>query len=68
MHDDKRKPSLLRELQEAVRRLLRKKEKPPEGDPHAYVPAPLRSGPKSRSGSAVAEVEDDSYRSFPPRK
>lgn len=65
---DDRKASLFKELQEAVRRLLRKKEKPPEGDPYADVPAPLRRGPKGRSGAAVAEVEDDSFRSFPPRR
>ncbi len=68
MRDNKKKPSLLKELQEAVRQLLRKKEKPPEGDPYANVPAPLRRGPKGRSGAAVAEPEDDSDQSFPPRR
>ena len=73
MQDDKKKPSLLEELQDAVRQLLRKrekppKEKPPEGDPYAHVGAPLRHGPKGRSGAVAAEIEDDSYRSFPPRK
>jgi len=30
--------------------------------------APLRRGPKSRSGAAaVAEPEEDSFRAFPPR-
>lgn len=69
MPGDKKKRSMLDELREAVRQLLlrRKKEKPPEGDPHAYVGAPLRRGPKGRSGAAVAEIEDDSYRSYPPR-
>jgi len=37
------------------------------GDPYAYVPAPIRRGPKGRSGAAVAEIEDDSFPSFPPR-
>jgi hypothetical protein len=50
-----------------VRRLLGKKSSPP-GDPHAYRMAPVRRGPKGRSGAAVAEPEDDSYRSFPPRR
>ena len=59
MQDHKRTLSLLKKLQEAVRQLLRKKEKPPEGDPYANVPAPLRRGPKGRSGAAVAEIEDD---------
>jgi len=31
------------------------------------VMAPVRRGPTGRSGAAVAEIEDDSYRSFPPR-
>jgi hypothetical protein len=38
------------------------------GDPYANVPAPVRRGPKGRSGAAVAEIEDDSFRSFPPRR
>ena len=69
MQSDKKKPSLLEEFREAVRQLLRlrKKEKPPEGDPYARVRAPLRRGPKGRSGAAVAEIEDDDFRSFPPR-
>jgi len=54
-------------LIDQVRRLLRKKS-PPEGDPYAYVTAPLRRGPKGRSGAAVAEIEDDSWRTFPPRQ
>ena len=68
MQDDKKKPSLLEELQEAVRQLLRKKEKPPEGDPYANVPAPLLRGPKGRSGAAAAEIEEDSFRNFSSRK
>jgi hypothetical protein len=50
-----------------LKRLLGRKPAPP-GDPYAYAMAPLRRGPKGRSGSAVAEVEDDSYQSFPPRR
>lgn len=68
MRDYRKKPSLLKEVQEAIRRLLRKKDKPPEGDPYANVPVPLRRGPKGRSGAAVAEIEGDSYQSFPPRR
>ena len=37
------------------------------GDPYAYVTAPVRRGPKGRSGAAVAEIEEESFRSFPPR-
>ncbi len=66
--DDKERNSKLTPLIEAMRRLFRKKEKPPEGDPYAYVGAPLRRGPKGRSGAAVAGIEDDSFRSFPPRQ
>jgi hypothetical protein len=50
-----------------LKRLLGKKPAPP-GDPYAYAVAPLRRGPKGRSGAAVAEIEEDSYRSFPPRR
>ena len=57
----------LRAFLEMLRRLFGRKPAAP-GDPHAYVTAPLRRGPKGRSGAAVAEIEDDSYRSFPPRK
>ncbi len=59
--------SKFKRLMDALRRLWHKKEKPPEGDPYAYVGAPMRRGPKGRSGAAVAEIEDDSFRSFPPR-
>jgi hypothetical protein len=38
------------------------------GDPYAYVMAPVKRGPKGRSGAAVAEIEDDSFESFPPRR
>ena len=51
-----------------LKRLLGKKPASP-GDPYAYVMAPVRRGPKGRSGAAVAEIDDeDSYRSFPPRR
>jgi hypothetical protein len=40
----------------------------PPGDPYAYRMAPVRRGPKARSGAAVAEPEDDSYRAYPPRR
>jgi hypothetical protein len=66
--DDKEKLGIWKELMDQLRRILRKKQKPPEGDPYAYVGAPLRRGPSSRSGAAVAETEDDSYRSYPPRQ
>jgi hypothetical protein len=66
----------LQELLKLWRRIRRKahdvrsvfiRGTPPE-DPYAYRLVPVRRGPKGRSGAAVAEPEDDSYRSFPPRK
>ena len=50
-----------------LKRLLGKEPAPP-ADPYAYAMAPLRRGPKGRSGAAVAEIEEDSYQSFPPRR
>ena len=74
MPSEDKKPSRMKIIADAIRRLLRRKSRPPrkstppEGDPYAYVGAPRRRGPKGRSGAAVAEIEDDSYRSFPPRR
>lgn len=59
--------SRFRMVLDVLRRLLGKKPTPP-ADPYAYAMAPLRRGPKGRSGAAVAEIEDDSYQSFPPRR
>jgi hypothetical protein len=67
MPDASEKRSRFRVVLDALHRLFGKKPAPP-GDPYAYVPAPLRRGPKGRSGTAVAEIEDDSFRSFPPRR
>jgi hypothetical protein len=61
--------SRMKALLDSIRRFFRRKpSSPPEGDPYAYVGAPLRRGPKGRSGAAVAEIEDDSFQSFPPRR
>jgi hypothetical protein len=73
MRDDKQKRSLMKKLGDAIRRLLGREPSPPPADPYAYSMAPVRRGPKGRSGAAVAEIEqsdheDDSYRSFPPRR
>jgi hypothetical protein len=51
-----------------LKRLLGKKPSNPPSDPYAYAMAPVRRGPKGRSGAAVAEIEDDSCRTFPPRR
>jgi len=64
---DGEKQSRFKLLIEFLKRLLGRKAAPP-GDPYAYAMAPLRRGPKGRSGAAVVEIEDDSFRSFPPRK
>jgi hypothetical protein len=68
MLDNRKHRSLRQALMDRLRRLFRKNPAPPEGDPYAYVTAPLRRGPNGRSGAAVADIEDDSYRSFPPRR
>jgi len=60
------KSSRFKLILDFLKRLLGKKTAPP-GDPYAYAMAPLRRGPKGRSGSTVAEIEEDSYQSFPPR-
>lgn len=66
MKDAWEKRSGFRIVIEFLKRLLRRKPAP--GDPYAYVMAPVRRGPKGRSGAAVAEIEEDSFRSFPPRR
>ena len=61
------KRSRFKMLMDFLKRLLGPKAAPP-GAPYADAMAPLRRGPKGRSGAAVAEIEDDSFRSFPPRR
>ena len=68
MADAGEKPSRFRFIIDALKRLLGREPSPPPGDPYAYVGAPLRRGPKGRSGAAVAEIEDESFNSFPPRR
>jgi hypothetical protein len=62
------KKSRFRLVLDFVKRLLGRKPTSPPGDPYAYAMAPLRRGPNGRSGAAVAEIEDDSYQSFSPRR
>ena len=59
------KRSRLKVMADFLKRLLGRKPAAP-GDPYAYVMAPLRRGPKAPSGAAVAEIEDDSYKNYPP--
>jgi hypothetical protein len=70
MEDRGKRPSRLRALLASLRRLLRREKEPPQapGDPYAYRMAPVRRGPKGRSGAAIAEPEDDSYRDYTPRR
>ncbi len=65
MKTRKARRSFLQALKDLVQRLRRKAE--PPGDPFADRLVPVRRGPRGRSGAAVAEPEEDSYRSFPPR-
>ncbi len=67
MQDAPEKRSRVRMVLDFLKRLLGRKPAAP-GDPYAYVMAPIRRGPRGRSGAAVAEIEDDSFRSFPPRR
>ena len=67
MQDAGNRPSRFRVVLDFLKRLLGKRSSPP-GDPYAYAMALLRRGPTGRSGAAVAEIEDDSYQSFPPRR
>jgi hypothetical protein len=68
MPDAGEKPSRFRLALDFLKRLLGKKPTSPPGDPYAYAMAPVRRGPKGRSGAAVAEIEEDSYKSFPARR
>ena len=67
MRDEREKPSRFGKILDFLKRLLGRKSAAP-GDPYAYVMAPVRRGPRGRSGAAVAEIEDDSFRSYPPRR
>ena len=67
MADSSKKHSRFRPVLDFLKRLLGRKPAQP-GDPYAYVMSPIRRGPKGRSGAAVAEIDEDSFRSFPPRR
>ena len=67
MQDAGEKPSRFRAVLDFLKRLLGRKPTSPPGDPYAYAMAPVRRGPKGRSGAAVAEIEDDSDLTHPPR-
>jgi len=65
METPKTRRTFLETLRHLLQRLRRKAE--PPTDPYADRLVPVRHGPSGRSGAAVAEPEEDSYRSFPPR-
>jgi hypothetical protein len=67
MADARKKRSRVKIILDFLKRLLGGKPAAP-GDPYSYVTAPVRRGPKGRSGAAVAEIEDDSFESYPPRR
>lgn len=67
MRDAGEKRSGFRAMVDFLKRLFGRNPAAP-GDPYAYVMAPVRRGPKGRSGAAVAEIEEDDFRSFPPRR
>ncbi len=57
MKKESRSTSRLQRLLDRLKRLFRRKPEPE--DPHAYVTAPLRRPPQSRSGAAVAELDEE---------
>ena len=65
---DEKKRSRLQMALDFLKRLLSRKPTSPPGDPYAYAMAPVSRGPKGRSGAAVADIEEDSCRSYPPRR
>jgi hypothetical protein len=67
MPDAQKERSRFKIVLDFLRRLLGKKTPPLPEDPYSYRMAPVRRGPKGRSGAAVAEPEEDSYRAYPPR-
>jgi len=67
MAKDFERPSRFKAALEFLKRLLGMRPAQP-GDPYAYVMAPVRRGPKGRSGAAVAEIEDGTFRTFMPRR
>lgn len=57
MRKQKKWPSPFQRLLDALKRLFRRKPEPE--DPYAYRMAPLRRPPHGRSGSAVAELDEE---------
>jgi len=66
MANPKARTSFWQKLKAMLAGLRRRKPEAP-GDPHADILAPVRRGPKGRSGAAVAEPEEESDSFFLPR-
>jgi hypothetical protein len=57
MKKQSRSTSRLQRLLDRLKLFFRRKPEPE--DPYAYVTAPLRRPPNSRSGAAVAELDEE---------
>ncbi len=66
MGEPRSRRTLLQPLRNLLRRFRRRPS--PPSDPYADRLVPVRSGPHGRSGAAVAEPPEDSYREFRPRQ
>jgi hypothetical protein len=58
MRTKRHSQSLFLQLLDRLKRLFRPKPEPE--DPYAYRMAPLRRPPRGRSGTAVAEMDEES--------
>jgi hypothetical protein len=58
MKKQSRSTSRLQRLLGRLKRIFFRRKPEPE-DPYAYVTAPLRRPPNSRSGAAVAELDEE---------
>ena len=57
MKKESRSTSRIQRLLDRLKRIFVRKPEPE--DPYAYVTAPLRRPPQSRSGAAVAELDEE---------
>jgi hypothetical protein len=68
MHEASDKRSRTQLVLNFLRQIIDRNPTSPPGDPYSYVTVPLRRGPSSRGGSAVADIDGDSFDTFPPRR
>ena len=64
MNDPNARRHRFQVLKDLLRRIFRRKPKS-LGDSYAELLVPVGRGPRGRSGAAVAEVEEDTFRVFP---